>query len=162
MAAGANVIAITSSDDRADKLASLGAIHVINYKKEKKWGEIARSLTPEKRGVDHVVDVVGPPTLVQSLAAVRSHGLITIAGMLGAGAGDDKDPGMMSALAKQTTYRGLILGSRKMFLDLVRFVEQRGVKPAVDDVEFSLEEAKGAYERMQRREHFSKVIIRMD
>lgn len=162
MAAGANVIAITSSEARAGRLSALGARHVINYKKETGWGDIAKSLTPHQRGVDHVVDVVGPKTLSQSLAAVRIHGLITVTGMLGGNADAiDKDPGIMSGLWKQTIYRGIILGSRSMFFDLVRYVEEKGLRPAVDDVVFSLEEVKGAFERMERQEHFSKVVIKI-
>lgn len=162
VAAGANVIAITSSEAKADRLSVLGARHVINYRKETAWGEIAKSLTPGQRGVDHVVDVVGPRTLTQSLSAVRMHGLITVTGMLGgSGDSDNKDPGIMSGLWKQTIYRGIILGSRSMFLDLVRYVEETGLKPAVDDVVFGLEEVKGAFERMERQEHFSKIVIKI-
>lgn len=162
VAAGANVVAITSSDGKAKRLMALGARHVVNYRKETAWGEIIKSLTPEQRGLDHVVDVVGPKTLSQSLIALRTHGIVTIAGVLGGdGSGEDKDPGMMSALGRLATYRGIMLGSRKMFLDLVGFVEDKDVKPALDDVVFSMEDAKGAFERLERREHFSKVIIKI-
>lgn len=67
----------------------------------------------------------------------------------------------MSALMKQTSFRGILLGSRNMFMDLVRFVEENGMTPAVDNVVFGLDEAKRAFERMERWEHFSKVVIRM-
>lgn len=159
MAAGANVLAITSSASRAEKLKALGAKHVINYREQANWGEIAKSLTPEQRGVDHVVDVVGTKTLPQALRAVRPHGLVTIAGMVGGT--DDKDPGIMSALWQPCTFRGILLGSRQMFLDMVNFMEEKSVRPAVDDVSFRLQDAKAAYERLERQEHFSKVIIKM-
>lgn len=161
MAAGANVIAITSSNERAEKLTALGARHVINYKEEPNWGEVAKSFTPGERGVDHVVDVVGVKTLAQAVVAVRNHGLVTVAGMVGGGGGGEyKDPGIMSALWKQVTFRGILLGSRQMFLDMVSFLEKhQETKPAIDDVIFSLEEAKQAYERLDKWEHFSKVII---
>ncbi|KAA8649018.1 uncharacterized protein ATNIH1004_004909 [Aspergillus tanneri] len=45
-AAGATVIATTSSDEKAKKLKELGAEHVINYKSGANWGEIAHMLTP--------------------------------------------------------------------------------------------------------------------
>lgn len=160
MAVGANVIAITSSESRSEKLKALGAKHVINYRDNSNWGEIAKSITPEQRGVDHVVDVVGSKTLAQSLEAIRVHGLITIAGMVG-GTGSEQDPGIMSAMWRHCIFRGIILGSRKMFLDMVKFMEDENVKPALDDVSFDLEAAKAAYERLERQEHFSKVIIRM-
>lgn len=163
MAVGANVIAITSSEARAERLSALGASHVINYKEQPNWGDIAKSFTPDQRGVDHIVDVVGPKTLSQALASLRYHGLITIAGMLGGTAGDEKtaDPGMMSALWKHSTYRGIILGSQKMFFDMIKFMEEKDIKPAVDDVAFPLEEAKKAFERLENWEHFSKVVIKI-
>lgn len=160
VAAGANVIAITSSNPRSERLQALGAKHVINYRAQPKWGEIAKSFTPEQRGVDHVVDVVGSKTLGQSLAAIRVHGLITIAGMVG-GAGDEQEPGIMSAMWRHCMFRGIILGSRTMFLDMVKFMEEKNIKPAVDDVSFDLKDAKAAYERLERQDHFSKVIITM-
>lgn len=155
------MIATTSTDARAEKLSSLGALHVINYRTHANWGEIAKSFTPNQRGVDHVVEVAGVKSLSQSCAALRPHGLITIAGFVGGGDGNEKDPGIMSALWQCSTYRGIILGSRKMFLDMVKFVEEKNMKPAVDDVVFALEDAIGGLERLQKSEHFSKVVIKM-
>lgn len=49
-----------------------------------------------------------------------------------------------------------------MFLDMVKFMEEKRLHPALDDVSFRLEDAKAAYERLERQEHFSKVIIKME
>lgn len=46
IAAGATVIATTSSESKAKKLKELGAHHVINYKETPNWGEEAKKLTP--------------------------------------------------------------------------------------------------------------------
>lgn len=121
---------------------------------------MAKSLTPEQRGLDHVLDVVGAKSLPQSLKAVRPHGRITVAGIVGGM--DETDPGIMSALWKPCTFRGILLGSRQMFLDMVKFLEEKRLHPALDDVSFRLEDAKAAYERLERQEHFSKVIIKME
>ncbi|ODM17031.1 hypothetical protein SI65_07430 [Aspergillus cristatus] len=56
LAAGATVIATTSSEAKAPKLASLGAHHVLNYKTDPNWGETAKQLTPDKKGVHVVVN----------------------------------------------------------------------------------------------------------
>lgn len=61
-AAGAKVISTTSTADKAERLKELGADHVINYKKNPKWGQIAKSLTPNNEGVSLVVEVGGPST----------------------------------------------------------------------------------------------------
>ncbi|ROV93911.1 hypothetical protein VSDG_06285 [Cytospora chrysosperma] len=162
VAAGANVIAITSSESKVKKMLELGARHVINYREQTNWGEVARSLTPDSRGVDHVVDVVGAKTMDQSLNALRLHGLITVTGMIGGPGEAVRAPDAMSALWRLCVFRGIYLGSRAMFKDMVKFLEEKKVKPAVDDVAFSLEEAKQAFERLERQQHFSKVIIKMD
>ncbi|HEV7370047.1 NAD(P)-dependent alcohol dehydrogenase, partial [Arenibaculum sp.] len=67
-AAGARVIATSSSEEKLEKLERLGADAVINYEAVPNWGEKARDLT-EGRGVDHVIEVGGPATLAQSIAA---------------------------------------------------------------------------------------------
>lgn len=64
-AAGAKVIATTSSDKKAKRLLEIGADHVINYKDVPEWGKKAKELTPGQEGVDLVVDVGGAPTLKQ-------------------------------------------------------------------------------------------------
>lgn len=160
VAAGANVVAITSSDAKADKLLSLGARRVINYREHSNWGELARSFTPKGRGIDHIVDVVGATTMAESLSAVRLHGLITVAGMVGGLDGGKQVPDVMSALWRLCVLRGIYLGSRSMFKDMVRFLEQKEVRPALDDVAFSLEDAKSAFERLEKQQHFSKVVIK--
>jgi NADPH:quinone reductase-like Zn-dependent oxidoreductase len=50
VAAGATVIATTSSASKAKKLKKLGAHHVINYKDNSNWGEEAMKLTPGGEG----------------------------------------------------------------------------------------------------------------
>jgi D-arabinose 1-dehydrogenase-like Zn-dependent alcohol dehydrogenase len=64
-AAGAKVIATTSSPEKAEKLKQLGADHVINYKEDPNWGETAKKLTPGGEGVHHVIEVGGPQTVAQ-------------------------------------------------------------------------------------------------
>jgi NADPH:quinone reductase-like Zn-dependent oxidoreductase len=64
-AAGATVIATTSSAKKAEILKKLGADHVINYKEDANWGETAKKFTPNGEGVTHVLEVGGPTTMKQ-------------------------------------------------------------------------------------------------
>lgn len=50
IAAGAVVIATTSSAAKAERLKKLGAHHVINYKENPNWGTQAKKLTPGGEG----------------------------------------------------------------------------------------------------------------
>ena len=58
-AAGATVIATSSSREKLDALRALGADHVINYRETENWGEAALALTGGG-GVVHIVEVGGP------------------------------------------------------------------------------------------------------
>ena len=48
------MIATTSSDEKAEKLKSLGADEVVNYKEHPQWGKEVLKLTANE-GVDHVL-----------------------------------------------------------------------------------------------------------
>lgn len=116
---GARVIATTSSAAKASTLKSLGADHIINYKEVPSWGEHAKSLTPNGVGVDHILEVGGPNTMAQSLKAIRIDGVISIIGFL---AGNAKEqPGFLDALMNICTVRGILVGSREQFEDMVGF-----------------------------------------
>src|SRR5690606_33503629 len=65
-AAGARVIATSSSDEKLQRLRALGADETINYNRNPDWEKAVRAVTAG-RGVDHVVEVGGPKTLPQSL-----------------------------------------------------------------------------------------------
>ncbi|PVI03516.1 alcohol dehydrogenase [Periconia macrospinosa] len=159
-AAGATVIATTSSSEKAELLKKLGADHVINYKETPDWGEKAKSLTPDGKGVEHVVEVGGPTTMAQSLKAVAMEGVISIIGFIG---GFSKDqPTFLDCLNHLCTVRGLLVGSRLQFEDMNRAIEANNIHPVVDKKKFSLTELKDAYQYMWEQKHFGKLVVTMD
>jgi len=87
---GATVIATSSSDQKLERLRTLGAAHTINYKSEPKWGDAVRNWTGG-RGVDHVIEVGGPGTLPQSIMAVSLGGHISLIGTLTGRGGEVTD-----------------------------------------------------------------------
>ncbi|KAF2645612.1 NAD(P)-binding protein [Massarina eburnea CBS 473.64] len=158
-AAGARVIATTSSADKAEVLKKYGADHVINYKETPNWGEQAKSLTPGGRGVEHVVEVGGPTTMAQSLKAVAIDGVISIIGFIG---GFSKDqPTFLDCLNNICTVRGLLVGSRLQLEDMIRAIEQNDIHPVVDSKTFTLTELKDAYQYMWDQKHFGKLVIKI-
>lgn len=81
VAAGAIVIATTSSPEKVEVLKGLGAKHVLNYSQDKNWGETAKSLTRDGTGVDIIVEVssvLGPSLYLVTIPG--SHALETILG----------------------------------------------------------------------------------
>ena len=81
MAAGATVIATSSSDKKLALLKELGARHTINYRHTPDWGEEVLKMTDGK-GVDFVLDVAGAGTIEHSLKSLRQGGLVSIVGIL--------------------------------------------------------------------------------
>ncbi|KAF2265819.1 alcohol dehydrogenase [Lojkania enalia] len=158
-AAGARVIATTSSQRKAELLKKYGADHIINYKENPNWGEEARSLTPDKSGVTHVVEVGGPTTMVQSLKAIKFDGVISIIGFIG---GFSKDqPSFLDCLNNVCTVRGLLVGSRLQFEDMNKAIEANNIHPIVDEKVFDLEHLKEACEYMWDQKHFGKLCIKV-
>lgn len=155
LAAGATVIATTSTAEKMQKLRSLGAHHVINYREDVNWGETAKALTPNARGVDVVVDVGGSATLEQSFTAIRSDGLVSITGLLGEG----NPPSIMACMAQGCVARGVLLGTKAQFEEMNAFIGERGVKPLVDERVFKFNEVKKAYKYLMGQKHFSNVCI---
>lgn len=115
-AAGAVVIATTSSPEKAERLKKLGVDHVINYKETKNWGEEAKKLTPGGEGVDHIVEVGGPESIEQSFKAIKFGGVISVVGFVGGATGG---PGFLEPLKNICTVRGILVGSRLQFEQMV-------------------------------------------
>ncbi|KAH7390227.1 hypothetical protein BKA64DRAFT_117887 [Cadophora sp. MPI-SDFR-AT-0126] len=156
-ASGATVISTTSSAAKAARLTDLGASHTINYRVDPNWGEIAKSLTEDGVGISNVVDVGGLSTLAESLKAVRVQGVVTLTGVLGNG----EPPSIMDTLWRVCSVRGVILGSKKQFEEMVKFVEKHEIKPVVDDRICDIDEVKEAYAWLDEQKHFSKVVIKI-
>jgi Zinc-binding dehydrogenase len=87
-------------------------------------------------GVDHVVEVGGPGTLAQSIAAVRVGGHISLIGVL---TGRQGEVPTVDLMAKQARLQGLMVGSRRQQQDYVAALEQSGVRPVLDS-SFSLDQ----------------------
>ncbi|KAH6954149.1 hypothetical protein DER45DRAFT_309010 [Fusarium avenaceum] len=158
-AAGARVIATTSSAAKADLLKKLGADHVINYKETPNWGEEAKRLTGGA-GVEHVLEVGGAHTVTESLKAVALGGVVTIIGWIG-GQGET-GPSFPQILSSMAIVRGIVVGSREQFEAMIRVIEASNVKPVLDQHVFKLEDLKEAYNYLAEQKHFGKVAIQIE
>jgi NADPH:quinone reductase-like Zn-dependent oxidoreductase len=155
-AAGARVIATSSSDDKLAKARSLGASDAINYTTTPDWDTQVMRLTGG-RGADCVIEVGGVGTLERSINALARFGKITLIGLLtGPKGGVNPYPLMFKA----GTIHGVFVGDREMFLELNRAVEVTGVKPVIDRV-FPFDQAIDAYQYQAAGKMVGKVVIRL-
>lgn len=153
-AAGARVIATSSSDAKLEKLKALGADELINYKQEPKWGAKALEITGG-RGVDTVVEIGGAGTLDQSMVAARVGGHVALIGVLAGIAGPVQTALLMS---KNLRVQGLTVGSRAQQLAMIDGVEANGIRPVISD-HFPLERLGDAFRHQIANAHFGKIVV---
>lgn len=151
-AAGAYVIATSSSDVKLERMQALGADAVINYRNMPDWGAQAAQIS--NGGVDHVVEVGGPGTLAQSMQAVGFGGEIALIGVLSM----DGDTNPMPLMVKGASLRGIFVGSAQMARNLHAFIDTHHIKPAIDR-RFDFTDAKAAFAYQSSANLFGKVVI---
>ncbi|HRE35930.1 MAG TPA: NAD(P)-dependent alcohol dehydrogenase [Sphingopyxis terrae] len=153
-AAGARVIATSSSDDKLARLKDLGADELINYKALPAWGAKAMELTGG-RGVDCVVEIGGAGTLDQSMIATRVGGHVALIGVLAGFAGPVQTALLM---AKNLRVQGLTVGSRQQQLDMIAGIEANAIRPVISD-HFPLEGLADAFRHQAANKHFGKIVV---
>jgi len=153
-AAGARVIATSSSEEKLEKLAQLGADDVINYRSIPSWGAKAKALS-DGRGVDHVIEVGGPATIAQSMAACRLGGHIAVIGLLSGVVAEVNIPALFSG---QIRVSGISIGSRADQEDMIRALQVNQLKPVMDRC-FRLDEITAAFEYYATQRHFGKIAL---
>ena len=147
---------LTSSDDaKLERARALGADATVNYRTTPAWGAAVRELTGN-RGVDRVLDIGGPDTIAQSIQALRTGGTVAIIGRLTGTTPAQFDPAALFGGAKRLA--GLMVGSREMSADLVRFVDTHALRPVIDKV-FAFDDARAAYAYLEKAQHLGKVVI---
>ncbi|MGE0881653.1 MAG: NAD(P)-dependent alcohol dehydrogenase [Acidimicrobiia bacterium] len=156
-AAGAFVIATSSSDDKLARCRELGANALVNYRTSD-WVAAAKEITGG-RGVDTIVEVTG--RLAPSIDALAPNGTVSI---IGATLGLDEPSTPVNPRAifsKAAVLRGIFIGSVVMFRKLLATYETNGLRPIVDSVH-PFADARGAYEAMHAANHFGKLVIGVD
>ena len=153
-AVGARVIATSSSQAKLERLRALGADHLINYREQANWGEVAVELTGG-RGVDEVVEIGGSGTLPQSIAATRVGGHISLIGVL-AGWGGDIPTALM--MWKNITLSGITVGSIETQETMITALEATGIRPVIDST-FPLARMADAFRHQISQQHFGKICL---
>ena len=150
---GATVIATTSTDEKAEMAAALGADHVIRYTSEDVRQRL-RELT-DGIGVDVVVDHVGADPWADAFASLAPGGRYGICGVT---SGYKAELQMGQLFLKNQTVFGVFMGRKD---DLRQIVEMasRGTIRSVIDRTFSLEEAASAHEALESRRVFGKLVL---
>jgi NADPH:quinone reductase-like Zn-dependent oxidoreductase len=150
---GARVIATVGADDKIPKAVILGADAVIHHGREK-VSERVKLLT-EGRGVDVVIEHIGPEVWDSSLESLAKGGrLITC----GATTGGDVKLNLRYVFSRQLTIKGSYMGTRAELVKAAELMGQ-GRLISVIDRTFPLQEARAAQELMLSRKFFGKIVL---
>ncbi|MFK7772377.1 MAG: NAD(P)-dependent alcohol dehydrogenase [Saprospiraceae bacterium] len=152
--AGAKVYATTSSNEKAERLKSMGAEAVFNYKEDARWGRTIFKATGG--GVDHVLDVGGGSTMVNSIEAAAIGGHIYAIGILGGGRkGEITFPKLFFKHLRMT---GLAVGNVEMQNKMVDAININGLKPVIDK-SFGFDQLADAFQYQATGKHFGKIVL---
>jgi NADPH2:quinone reductase len=160
--AGATVIATASSDEKLERLKTLGLDHGINYASES-FVERTDELT-DSNGVSVVLDPIGGQNLVDSVGVLGYRGTLV---SVGVAARTGSAIEAQSLWARNNTLRGVYLGGaivaeyervHSVIGDLLERVASGELQVEIDR-SFSFAEAAAAHEYVESRKAFGRVVM---
>ncbi|WP_208437642.1 zinc-binding dehydrogenase [Bartonella taylorii] len=150
------VITTVGSDEKIAKAQSLGADHVINYRKDRFEG-VVRKLT-QKKGVDVVFEHVGVDTWSGSLLCMkRGARLVTC----GSTSGVTAPLNLMQLFQQQLKIFGSFGCRIENMQNAMQKMAQGVVHPIIDTI-VGFDEIDTALKRMESRNVFGKIILKID
>ena len=159
--AGAEVVACASSEEKLQRLAELGADHLVDYTRDDFVKAVyAKFGKPHRRkfenGVDVVVNFTGGDTWVKSMKTLHRQGRL-----LTCGATAGFDP--VEDIRYIWSFELQILGSNGWMRDdlhtLLTMIQQGRLKPVIDKV-YGLSEVNDAFRQIEGRLVFGKVLVK--
>jgi NADPH:quinone reductase-like Zn-dependent oxidoreductase len=151
---GANVVTTAGADWKLKKAVELGADYIVNHNTQDIVQEVKKYT--EGRGVDIVVEHVGKVTWERSIRSVAKGGRIVTCG---ATTGFDAVTDLRYLYSKEIAIYGSYMGGSGELFRVLELFKQRRLRPVVDR-EYPLAEAGEAQARMERGEHFGKLVLK--
>ena len=153
---GCTVITTVGSDAKIEPAKALGADHVINYREDRFEG-VVRKIT-RKRGVDVVFEHVGADTWAGSMFSLKRGGRLVTCGST---SGVSTQMNLMMLFQQQLKLLGSFGCRMENMADAMQKMAVGHVQPVID-TEVSFDEIDKALSRMEGRDVFGKIILRMD
>jgi alcohol dehydrogenase len=152
---GCTVITTVGSNDKIDKARALGADHVINYREDRFEG-VVRKLT-KKKGVDVVFEHVGADTWAGSMLSMRRGGRLVTCGST---SGVSTQMNLMQLFQQQLKIFGSFGCRMGNMADAMQKMAAGVVAPVID-TEVDFDSIDAALKRMEGRDVFGKIILRV-
>jgi len=163
--AGARVIITSSSDAKLEQMRKMGADITVNYRSNPNWPQEVLDRTGG-RGADIVLNNVGLAELDNCLTACASGARIM---HIGSNSVAPNRPAVAEGpvlkrfgnmITRDLAIKGIIVGSRRMFEDLIGAMQQHNIKPVIDRV-FPFEQVREAIAYMESGDKLGKIMIKI-
>lgn len=160
--AKAEVIVCAGSDEKSKRLLDLGAHRAINYRDSdfmaevfKVYGKPRRRGAGSENGVDMVVNFTGGETWIKSLRCLKPRGRLLTCG---ATAGYDPKEDIRYIWSFELNIQGSNGWARDDIEALLKMVQEKQLPALIDHV-YPLSEAKAAFEALESRNVFGKILL---
>lgn len=153
--AGATVYVVGSSAEKLSLAEPLGADYLIDRSKDENWARTVYQLT-DKRGVDVVVDNVGTTFPLSFRAAARGGRILTV----GNTGGPKFEIDNRYIFSRHLSILGSSMGTRSDFATVMDLVFAMKLTPVLD-LDFPLEQARAAQERLENSDQLGKVTLQI-
>ncbi len=153
---GCTVYTTVGSDEKIEPAKALGADHVINYRTDRFEG-VMRKLT-KKRGVDVVFEHVGKDTWAGSMFSLKRGGRLVTCGST---SGVSTEVNLMMLFQQQLRLIGSFGCRMENMANAMQKMAAGLVHPVID-TEVDLKSIDKALARMETRDVFGKILLRLD
>jgi len=155
---GATVLASTRKESKRKLLISQGSDHVLIDNGTLK----DQLLSHYPKGVNKVLELIGPATLLESASLLRHHGIVCVTGILGKkGTIDHFYPIKDIPTGVYLTGFSSNFPTQKIMDDIFKSIKTYNLHPTIAKV-FSLDEIGQAHQLMENNEANGKVVIKID
>jgi len=152
LAAGAKVYVTSGTQAKIDKAIELGASGGALYT-DPNWAKNVLGEIPN--GIDCIIDSAGGPQWSALTSLISTGGRLVF---YGATLGNVPDLSLQRLFWKQITICGSTMGSDAEFEMMLHFCEHHRIVPVIDSM-FSLDDAKLAFEHMEKGQQFGKIVL---
>lgn len=152
--AGAVVFATAGTEEKRAYALEDGARAAIDYTAPR-WHEEVVGVTGG-RGANLIVDHVGASTFAEALEALAPKGRLVLCG---ASSGAAANVDLIDLFARQLSIIGSSDGTRRELAHVLHLLDEGVIDPRIDSI-LPLEEVARAHERLERRDHYGRILLR--
>lgn len=151
---GAKVISTVGKDEKKQDVLNFGADYVFNHHTDD-VPTLVKEIAP--KGVDVIIDYVGPATFDKSFSMLRKNGTIIFCGIL---TGTETKLSIHQTYFRHLNLRGIYLGSKPEFASFLKLVGEGAVKSHIHKV-FNLKDAAEAHKLLESGNYAGKIVLKI-